>query len=180
LICCVRDNFDDAHRAIADPAARPMSSPRFEPLRSLLRQQTVAALGTLHRGEPYVSMVPFAADEAAAEFLIHVSALSAHTRDMLEHPRVSLLIVAPDDGALPQARVRATIQGDAVPLDAEPARCAAARALYLQRFPRAAEIFALPDFSLFAIRPTSVRFIGGFAQAASLTPELFRRALSEG
>ena len=157
-----------------------MASPRFEPLRSLLRQQTVAALGTLQRGEPYVSMVPFALDETTTEFLIHVSALSAHTRDLIEHPRVSLLIVAPDDGALPQARARATVQGDAVPLDAGSARHAAARARYLQRFPQAAEIFALPDFSLFAIRPVSVRFIGGFAQAASLTPELFSRALREG
>jgi len=156
-----------------------MTAPRFERLRLLLRQQTVASLGTLHRGEPYVSMVPFALDERTPAFLIHVSALSPHTRDMLEHPRVSLLVVAPDDGGRPQARPRATIQGDAVPLDAESARHAEARALYLQRFPHAADIFALPDFSLFAIRPDSVRFIGGFAQAASLTTELFARALGE-
>jgi len=157
-----------------------MTSPRFEPLRLLLRQQTIAALGTLHRGEPYVSMVPFALDEAVPEFLVHVSALSSHTRDMLEHPRVSLLVVAPDDGGRPQARARATVQGDAVLLAADSARYAAARALYLQRFPHAADIFALPDFSLFAIRPISARFFGGFAQAVSLTPELFERALREG
>lgn len=157
-----------------------MSAPRFEPLRSLLRQQTIAALGTLHHGEPYVSMVPFALDEGAPEFLIHVSALAPHTRDMLEHPPVSLLIVAPEGDAMPQARARATIQGAAAPLEADSMRHAQARALYLQRFPYAAEIFALPDFSLFAIRPASVRFIGGFAQAVSLTPELFLRALHEG
>jgi len=154
--------------------------PRFEPLRRLLREQHIAALGTLHRGEPYVSMVPFALDEGAPEFLIHVSGLSPHTRDMLEHPRVSLLVVAPEDGGRPQARARATVQGDAAPLDAGSARHAAAKALYLQRFPHAADIFALPDFSLFAIRPDAVRFIGGFAQAVSLTPELFARALREG
>ncbi|UCG98793.1 MAG: pyridoxamine 5'-phosphate oxidase family protein [Burkholderiales bacterium] len=157
-----------------------MSAPRFELLRLLLRRQTLAALGTLHRGEPYVSMVPFALDEATPEFLIHVSSLSPHTRDMLEHRRVSLLVVAPDDGGAPQARARATIQGDAAPLDAGSPRHASARALYLRRFPQAAEIFALPDFSLFAIRPDSVRFIGGFAQAVGLTPELFARALGEG
>jgi hypothetical protein len=157
-----------------------MTTPRFEPLRLLLRQQTIAALGTLDRGEPYVSMVPFALDEGAPEFLIHVSGLSTHTRDMLEHPRVSLLVVAPEDGGRPQARARATVQGGAAPLDADTARYAAAKALYLQRFPHAADIFALPDFSLFAIRPASVRFIGGFAQAVSLTAELFARALREG
>jgi len=157
-----------------------MATPRFAPLRELLRKQTLAALGTLHRGEPYVSMVPFALDEEVPEFLIHVSSLAPHTRDMLEHPRVSLLVVAPDDGGLPQSRARATIQGDAAPLEASTPRHAEARARYLQRFPQAAEIFALPDFSLFAIRPASVRFIGGFAQAVSLTPDLFGRALREG
>jgi hypothetical protein len=164
---------------ISGPGARMTTPTRFEPLCVLLRQQAIAALGTLHRGEPYVSMVPFALDEAAPEFLVHVSALSPHTRDMLGHPRVSLLVVAPDDGGRPQARARATVLGDAAPLDAQSARYAAARALYLQRFPEAVDTFALADFSLFAIRPASVRFIGGFAQAVSLTPEQFARALRE-
>jgi hypothetical protein len=156
-----------------------MSTERFDLLRLLLRQQTIAALGTLHRGEPYVSMVPFALDRRGPDFLIHVSALSSHTRDMLEHSRVSLLVVAPDDGGRPQARARATIQGDAEALPPESARYAEARTLYLQRFPEAVDTFALADFSLFAIRPVALRFIGGFAQAASLTPEVFARALRE-
>jgi putative heme iron utilization protein len=157
-----------------------MGSGKFEPLRSLLRRQTIAALGTLHRGEPYVSMVPFALAEDMTEFLIHVSALASHTRDMFEHPRVSLLVVAPEDDGPPQARSRATFQGDAARLDPDSPQYAAARALYLQRFPHAADIFALPDFSLFAIRPAFVRFIGGFAQAMSLTREQFALALREG
>ena len=146
-------------------------------LRTLLNRQPVAALGTLHRGEPQVSMVPFALDEDAPAFVIHVSALAAHTRDMLEHPRVSLLVVAPDDGGRPQARPRVTVQGDAAPLDRDSDRYAAARALYLRRFPEAVDTFALADFSLFAIVPVAVRYVGGVAQAVSLTPEPFARAL---
>jgi len=156
-----------------------MTALRTEPLLLLLRQQAIAALGTLHRGEPYVSMVPFALAQSVPEFLVHVSALSPHTRDMLEHPRVSLLIVAPDEGGRPQARARATIQGDAEALPPESARYAEARTLYLQRFPEAVDTFALADFSLFAIRPASVRFIAGFAQAVGLTSEQFARALGE-
>jgi putative heme iron utilization protein len=154
-----------------------MSTINLEPLRTLLRAQTIAALGTLHRGEPAVSMVPFALDETVPEFLVHVSGLAPHTRDMLEHPRVSLLVVAPDDGGRPQARARVTIQGDALPLAPESGRHAEARALYLRRFPQSVDTFALADFALFAIRPAAVRFIGGFAQAVTLTPEQFERAL---
>ncbi len=124
-------------------------------------------------------MVPFALDEAAPSFIIHVSALAPHTRDMLEHPRISLLVVAPEDGARPQARARATIQGEVARLTADGPAYAAAKALYLGRFPQSVDIFALPDFSLFTIRPLSVRFIGGFAQAVRLNADEFARLLGE-
>lgn len=157
----------------------PMEPEAAATLRTLLQRQPIAALGTLHRGEPYVSMVPFALERGGPALLIHVSGLSPHTRDMSEHPRVSLLVVAPDDGGRPQARARATIQGDASPLDRDSEGYERAQALYLRRFPEAVDTFALADFSLFAIRPVAVRFIGGFAQAVSLTPEAFARALRE-
>ncbi len=147
-------------------------------LRALIVAQNVAALGTLHRGEPYVSMVPYALDEEAPQFVIHVSALAPHTKDMLEHPRVSLLIVAPEaQAAFPQARARATVQGDAEPLARFTPAYARAKALYLARFADAADIFALPDFSLYCIRPRSVRLIAGFAQAVSLVGASLAKAL---
>ena len=56
---------------------------------------------------------------------------------------------------------------------------AAAREAYLSRFPQAVDTFALPDFSLFAIRPLSIRFIAGFAQAVTLTPTVFATSLRQ-
>jgi putative heme iron utilization protein len=157
-----------------------MNPETLDRLRALLRLQPLAALGTLRRGEPQVSMAPFALDDVVPQFLIHVSALATHTRDMLEHPRVSLLVVAPEDGGMPQQRARATIAGEARPLDKASPGGVQARALYQRRFPEAAGIFELPDFTMFAIRPLSVRFIGGFAQATSLTAEQFAAALRGG
>lgn len=131
-------------------------------LRARLQRQSVAALGTLHRGEPRVSMVPYALDAAASHLLMHVSALAAHTGDMMMHPRA-----------------RVTIQADAQPLAAGSQEHEAARAIDCGRFPRAAEIFALPACSPFEINPVSVRHIAGFAQATSLTAESFARALGK-
>lgn len=141
-------------------------------LRTVLQAQTLASLGTLHDGEPFVSMVPFALLPGSAEFVVHVSRLAAHTRDMLASPAVSLLVIAPPDPDVsPQATARVTIQGDAAQvLDSSP-RHAALKAAYLGRFPQSAMTFELADFSLFAIAPRSVRFVGGFAQAKSLSPE---------
>ena len=143
-------------------------------LRRLLDAQPIASLGTLHHGEPYVSMVPFALMPDGSAFVVHVSQLSPHTRDMLASAAVSLLVIAPPAPDVPpHARARVTIQGHAIPLTETSPEYAQARASYLSRFADSAMMFDLPDFSLFAIRPRSIRFIAGFAQAMSITPEAF-------
>ena len=150
-------------------------------LRDLMEMQEIAALGTLHNGEPFVSMVPFAIVRGSADFVIHVSQLAAHTKDMLLSPQVSLLIVAPPaPDVSAQATARATIQGHARPCAASSEGHAGAKAAYLARFPDSAGMFEFADFSLFLIRPTSIRLVGGFAQARTLAPEAFAEALSRG
>lgn len=150
-------------------------------LRELLRTQQVAALGTLHKGQPYVSMVPFALLPGGSGFVIHVSQLAAHTRDMLSSPHVSLLVVAPPTPDVSvQALARITIQGRAVQYADAAEGHAEAKATYLSRFPQSAELFGFVDFSLFVILPDSIRFVGGFAQATTLSPETLAEVLGEG
>ena len=147
-------------------------------LRELLRTQQVAALGTLHKGQPYVSMVPFAMLPGGAGFVIHVSQLAAHTGDMLSSPHVSLLVVAPPTPDVPaQALARITIQGRAAQVADATEGHAEAKAAYLSRFPQSAQLFTFSDFSLFAIWPDSIRFVGGFAQATTLSPETLAEVL---
>jgi putative heme iron utilization protein len=147
-------------------------------LRGLLDTQRVASLGTLHQGEPFVSMVPFAIPPGTIDFVIHVSQLAAHTKDMLASPQVSLLVIAPLSAtAPPQAVARVTLQGSAVRLDPATPEYANAKKTYLARFPESEMTFELGDFSLFAIRPRTVRYVGGFAQAKSLTPAGLGEAL---
>lgn len=160
-----------------------MDNAIHESLRSLVRGGCIAALGTLDKGEPFVSMVPYVLHGELPAFLIHVSGLSAHTRHMLERPRVSLMVTAAEDSAdaagnriEPQALPRVTVQGTAAPLDKSGAGYASGRAAYLERFPTAAQMFELADFSLFTITPLTVRFIAGFGRAHSLTPEDWSRA----
>jgi heme iron utilization protein len=149
-------------------------------LRALLRDVNVAALATLHKGEPAVSMVPFVHDAAHGALLIHVSALATHTRDMQAHASVSLLITARDDGQTsPQALPRVAFTGEAQFIEREDPAYEAGRALYLQRFAQAAQMFALGDFSLVRIVPRAARIVGGFGRAASLVGANLDRALAD-
>jgi putative heme iron utilization protein len=153
-------------------------SPDLE-LRDLIASRRVAALGTLHDGAPYVSMVPFALLPDGSAFLIHVSGLSAHTGDMLKDPRVSLLVMAAEGPELmSQELPRVSILGRATRIPEPSGEYDAGMACYLERFPDAAPMFQLGDFSLFTITPEHVRWIGGFAGARSLTPDSFARAVA--
>lgn len=144
-------------------------------LRHLLAARPVAALATLHHGEPAVSMVPFVLAPGETHLIVHVSALATHTRDMLTHPRVGLLVMAETTlGVSPQALPRVGLQGDAEPLARDGDAAAQARLHYLERFPDAAVTFELADFSLFRIQPVSARRVGGFGQADSLVGERLR------
>jgi heme oxygenase (biliverdin-IX-beta and delta-forming) len=148
-------------------------------LRSLLETQEIAALGTLHEGEPFVSMVPVALLPRGAGFVIHVSRLAQHTKDMLASPAVSLLIVAPRTPEVTaQARARATVQGEARQCAGGDSGHEAAKRAYLGKFPQSEQMFGFADFSLFVIVPRTVRFIGGFAQARSITAETLADIMS--
>jgi putative heme iron utilization protein len=154
-----------------------MKPEQTEALRQLLRGQDVAALGTLHRGEPFVSMVPFAL-LPDGRVVIHVSRLATHTRDMEEHAGVSLLVMDPRTADVPaQALARVTLQGEARRCGVDDVGHADARACYLARFPQSEDLFGFADFSLFVITPRAVRLIRGFAQAWSITGEDYAAAM---
>ncbi len=148
-------------------------------LASLVQGRTAAALGTLHAGAPFVSMVPYAVLPDATAFVIHVSRLAAHTKDMLADPRVSLLVMqAEGEGVAAQALARVSVQGDAAEMAKGSPGERACRDAYLARFPEAEPLTGFGDFSFFAIRPAQARFVAGFAQATSVTGETLARLLA--
>jgi heme iron utilization protein len=152
-----------------------------ETLREVIRQARVASLGTLHRGRPSVSMVPYALLADGGGLVIHVSRLAAHTSDMFADARVSVLVMAREtEGLMPQALPRVQIDAEAAPLEEGTVEHDAARAAYLGRFPEAEPIFGLGDFVLFALRPQSARVIAGFGRAATAGPDAIRTALTSG
>jgi nitroimidazol reductase NimA-like FMN-containing flavoprotein (pyridoxamine 5'-phosphate oxidase superfamily) len=146
-------------------------------LAHLIRATRVAALGTLHEGEPNLAMVAYVFAEDFSAFYIHVSKLGKHTRDMESDPHVSLLIAETDDRrADPQTLARVSLQGTAQVLPRDAADHGLIKHLYLNRFPEAEPIFSLGDFNLWKITPKSGRFVAGFARAFNLVPEALKKA----
>jgi len=95
-------------------------------------------------------------------------------------PRVSLLISGIEQAGLsPLAIPRITLLGTAYQLALDAPEYPTARKTYLTRFPDAASLFSLGDFSLFMISPKEARWIAGFAQARSLTLATFARVIKD-
>jgi len=161
----------------------PMSldSASLNILRSLLVERGTAALATLHEGRPFASMIPFTAMVAGGllRVVTHVSGLSAHTRDMRANPDVCLLMTAPEDqGVPPQAQPRVSINAVAAFVPPEHSDHARVKTAYLDKFPHAADLFLLGDFSLVVFEPTSARLITGFGRAFTLSPDILMAALT--
>ena len=148
-----------------------MKTEELQSIATLIRSQRVAALGTLREGSPFASMVSYAAEPDFGGFLLHLSRLAAHTRQLLAAPQSSLLICEPDDSRDdPQTLARITLVGAATPLPIEGAAHAAAHACYLARLPSAAPLFDFLDFALFRFLPSEARYVGGFGRIYTLTP----------
>lgn len=145
-------------------------------LARLIRQTRIAALGTLHEGEPNLAMVAYSFAEDFSAFYIHVSRLGKHTMDMENDPRVSILITETDDRRPnPQTLARVSIRGMAEVLARNDPGYAQVRQIYLERFPEAEQLFSLGDFNLWKITLKGGRFVAGFGRAFNLVPEALVR-----
>jgi heme iron utilization protein len=149
-------------------------------VRALLRANRVAALGTIAAdGAALVSMVPFAVEPRQPCFVIHVSELAAHTRNLQTTPGVSLLVMQPEVPGEPvHALPRVTFEGLASAPQRDSPLWLACRAAYLERFPEAQMMTELGDFKFVAVEVKGARQVAGFGAARSIGEEEARLALS--
>ena len=155
-----------------------METTEREKLARLLRGGRWAALATHGDGAPLASMVAYACEPGFTGILIHISQLSAHTRNLLESPLASIVISEPDSDRVrnPQTLARVSIQGEARILREDASGYAEARALYEKRFPDSSPLFGFKDFLLFRLVPREARFVAGFARAYTVDLEELEEA----
>lgn len=109
-------------------------------------------------GFPFGSVAPFVCNQQA-EPVILISAIAEHTKNILENPKVSLLVFSGADDL--QANARLTLMGEAVHCDKEDEDL---RARYLRYLPQAAGYFDMHDFHFYRIQIEHVRYIAGFGR----------------
>lgn len=109
-------------------------------------------------GFPFGSVAPFVCNQQA-EPVILISTIAEHTKNILENPKVSLLVFSGGDDL--QANARLTLMGEAMPCDKQDEDL---RARYLRYLPQAAGYFDMHDFHFYRIQIEHVRYIAGFGR----------------
>jgi len=98
---------------------------------------------------------------------------------MLACPEVCLLVTAPESvDAIPQAIARVSLPALATFIPQDHPEWETLKSAYLAKFPQAADLFQLGDFSLVAFVPGRARLVAGFARAVSLDPDAVAAALA--
>jgi len=146
---------------------------------TLLTGSRWVALATARDNEPLASWVAVAPAGEGAQFLLHISQLSLHTRHLLANPRAALSFSEPDlDRARdPQTLVRVSLQGRTDVIARDSAGYEAARERYLTYLPAAQIQFTLGDFQLMRFMPKTARLVSGFGRAHRLNTEALNSLL---
>ena len=137
--------------------------------RRLVREARTAALSTIARrtGHPFGSLVTTACEPDGTPIVL-LSTLAAHSRNLAEDPRASLLFV---EGTLgdPQQGGRVTLVGNLERI----ADDAAQRRRYLTRNPDAALYAGFGDFAFFRLALEDCHLVAGFGRAMRIRREDF-------
>lgn len=144
-----------------------------EALEALWRDTRSLMLATVDaQGHPEVSYTPFVRGEDGDPY-IFVSALARHTGNLLQRPRVSVMLVE-DEAAARQifARRRLSYRCVAEPVPQNDARWEGVMGKLAERHGEVVSVLrGLPDFTLFRLRAHAGNLVIGFGQAYRLKGE---------
>jgi heme iron utilization protein len=145
--------------------------------RSLLRRSRQGALATLMpgSGDPYCSLVNVASHPDGSPILL-ISRLALHTRNIMDDPRVSLMLDERAEGD--------PLEGSRIMLSGRAEQAAVGdrellRRRYLNAHPSAEAFAGFGDFSFFRIQPNGAHLVAGFGRIVDLNPEQFLTDISD-
>ena len=149
-------------------------------------QELISAQRTLHlatrapSGEPEASYAPFVADETG-RFYIFVSRLSRHTRNLLEQPGLSILLIEPEAEAQQIfARKRLSYHCVAEVIARDDPEWAARLDEFEARFGAIIDMLrSLDDFVMFRLVPEYGSFVKGFGQAYTIDSDMIEHVSPE-
>ncbi len=138
-------------------------------LKATMRTLQLATVGD--DGVPHCGYTPYISDKQ--EFIIYVSQLALHTRDMLSNGQASVMLIADEqDSKQIFARSRLSLQVRVAPINPSDDQYSALLDSYEAKHGKMVSLLRqLPDFVLMRLTPVSGQFVMGFGKAYRLEGE---------
>jgi hypothetical protein len=147
----------------------------LEAIRDMMASHRVLGLAVIVDGDPEASLLPYALRPDYGAVYVQASGLARHSRGLQPGARAGVLIHDNDvPDADPLQTRRMTVQATVAVLDRESEAFAAAREVFVARFPGAELTLSLGDFNLYELQLGRGRYVAGFAQAFNIGPETFK------
>lgn len=153
------------------PAKKPLMS-IYNEFSGFMDSFESAVLATISKdGDPESSYAPIMRHDG--KFYIYVSELSAHTFNLMNTPKASVLFIEPEKEAKHLfARKRATVKTEANHLERDSAEWGTKLDALEEKFGEIIQMLRpLEDFHLFELTPKSAGYVRGFAQAYKMEGE---------
>ena len=151
------------HASGARSGQSAVPEPSFaERARTLMHLGRIGSLSTLSRkqpGFPFGSLMPYTLDARGRPIFL-ISAMAMHTQNLQVDPRASLFVTEPGASGDPLGSSRVTLIGSVGRIP-EP-QLAAARTIYLTRYPDSRYWADFDDFSFYRMDVLDVYYVGGF------------------
>lgn len=136
-------------------------------LAELVRRRRLAVLSTHRDGQPYASLVAFAATEDLAALFFATPRATRKFANLQADPRAALLITSSEDREEDfHAAMAATAVGAAEEIDGEERR--RATTLYLAKHPYLEDFLAAPSCALMRFRPRAYILVRNFQHVMEL------------
>ncbi len=147
----------------------------LEAIRDIVVTHRVLSLAVLIDGDPEASLLPYALRPDFAAVYVQASGLARHAKGLQPGAHVGVLVHENDAAdADPLQTKRMTVQATVAVLDRDSEAFAAARDLFVARFPGAELTLSLGDFNLYELTLGRGRYVAGFGQAFNIGPDTFR------
>ena len=147
----------------------------LEAIRGMIAHHRILGLAVIVDGDPEASLLPYAVRPDFGAVYVQASGLARHSRGLQPGARVGIMIhdsETPDGD--PLQTLRMTVQAAVTVLDRDSEAFAAARDIFVARFPGAEMTLSLGDFNLYELQFGRGRYVAGFAQAFNLGPDTFK------
>lgn len=165
-----RDHGDPGDGPTVPPPLTPIVDPSrpsaAEEARTIVASTNVGTLASLTaHGDPWASLVTYGLLDGSP--VLCVSHLAEHGRNLAGDHRASLAVTEPGSPGDPLASARITLAGVAErPVGKA---LSAARSAHLEAVPAAKYYIDYSDFSVWVLRVTRVRWVGGYGRMDSAT-----------